>query len=97
MSDVVSTPLLGIGSLVLVVAGVGAAAPPSAFVRLHYVSLATMLGVPLVVGGLLVRDPADWFKLVVIAVLLVATSPVATGATARALSRREAAEREAGP
>ena len=91
---VVSTSLLALGSLVLVLAGVGAALPRSPFVRLHYLSLTTMLGSPLVVLGVLVRDPADWFKLVVITVLLVGTSPAAAAATARVLTRAEADQHE---
>jgi multisubunit Na+/H+ antiporter MnhG subunit len=95
-ADVATTALLAVGSLVLVIAGVGAAVPRSPFVRLHYLSLTTMLGAPLVVLGVLVREPGDWFKLVVIAVLLVTTSPAAAAATARALSRGEAGDRGSG-
>ena len=86
-TDVVSTALMALGTLVLVLASVGSALPPAPFVRLHYLSLATLLGAPLVMLGVLVRDPADWFKLVLIVVLLVGTSPVATSATARAVTR----------
>jgi len=89
-----------IGTAVLVVASVGASLPRSALVRLHYLSMASMAGAPLVLLGVLVRDPADWFKLVVVTVLLVASSPMASAATARAisrggLSRDEAVEGEA--
>lgn len=94
MGEVVSTTLLALGTAVLVLAGIGAALPRSPFVRLHYLGLSTMLGSPLVLLGMLVRQPADWFKLAVIAVLLVATSPAAAAATARALGRGEAGERE---
>ena len=87
--DLVSWTLLGAGSLALVLAGIGAALPRDAMVRLHYLNLATMVGAPLLVLGVLVRDPADWFKLLVILVLVVATSPAATAATARALTRTE--------
>jgi len=34
-----------------------------------------------------VRDPGDWFKLLLIMVLLAGTSPVAAAATARAVAR----------
>lgn len=83
----VSAVLMGLGAAVLVVASVGASLPRSALVRLHYLSMAAMAGAPLVLFGLLVRDPADWFKLVLITVLLVASSPMASAATARAISR----------
>jgi multisubunit Na+/H+ antiporter MnhG subunit len=87
VQDAVSVVLMVAGTVVLVAASVGASLPRSALVRLHYLSLATMVGAPLVIGGVLVRDPADWFKLVLVTVLLGATSPMATAATARALSR----------
>jgi multicomponent Na+:H+ antiporter subunit G len=86
--DAGSTALIALGALVLVLAAVGSAWPPSALVRLHYLSLSGVLGAPLVLLGVLVRDPADWFKLLLILVLLAATSPVAAAATARAVSRR---------
>jgi multisubunit Na+/H+ antiporter MnhG subunit len=37
--------------------------------------------------GAVVRDPGDWFKLLLILVLLAGTSPVAAAATARAVTR----------
>lgn len=89
MADDVSGLLIVAGALFLVLGAVGAALPPSGFVRLHYLSLSTMLGAPLVLVGCVVRDPADWFKLLFIAVLLAASSPVAGAATARALHRAE--------
>jgi len=85
--DAVSAVLMMIGAAVLVMASVGASLPRSPMVRLHYLSLAAMAGAPLVLLGVLVRDPADWFKLAVVTVLLVASSPMATAATARAISR----------
>ena len=96
VGDVASWVLMGAGTLALVLAGVGVARPRNAFVRLHYLNLATMVGAPVLVLGLAVRDPADWFKLLVILVLIVATSPAAPAATARALTRAERSAREAG-
>jgi multisubunit Na+/H+ antiporter MnhG subunit len=94
LADAAATALLAVGSVVLVIAGVGAALPRNAFVRLHYLGLTTMVGAPLAVLGVLMREPGDWFKLVVITVLLVATSPAAAAATARVLSRAEAGDQE---
>jgi multisubunit Na+/H+ antiporter MnhG subunit len=91
-ADVVSTALMSLGALVLVLGSVGAAWPRSALVRLHYLSLSGVLGAPLVLLGVLVRDPGDWFKLLLILVLLAGTSPVATAATARAVTRRGEAQ-----
>jgi multisubunit Na+/H+ antiporter MnhG subunit len=87
ISDAVSTVLVCLGTAVLVVAAVGACLPREPLVRLHYLSLAAMAGAPLVLLGVLVRDPADWFKLLLITGLLVASSPMASAATARAISR----------
>ncbi len=87
VQDAVSTVLMVIGTAVLVVASVGASLPRGALVRLHYLSMASMAGAPLVLLGVLVRAPEDWFKLVVVTVLLVASSPMASAATARAISR----------
>jgi multisubunit Na+/H+ antiporter MnhG subunit len=87
VQDAISLALLGIGTLVMVVAALGACLPPRPLVRLHYLSLAAMVGAPLVLLGVLVHDPADWFKLLLITVLLVASSPMASAATARGISR----------
>jgi multisubunit Na+/H+ antiporter MnhG subunit len=85
--DLVSAVLMTAGAGVLVVASVGASLPRSAMVRLHYLSLAAMAGAPLVLVGVLVHDPADWFKILVVLVLLMMSSPMASTATARAISR----------
>ncbi|MBO0845722.1 MAG: monovalent cation/H(+) antiporter subunit G [Nocardioides sp.] len=85
--EAASAALIGLGTLVLVVASLGVALPRDLFVRLHYLSLAAMAGAPLVLLGVLVHDPADWFKLVLIAMLLVASSPVGSAASARAIAR----------
>jgi multisubunit Na+/H+ antiporter MnhG subunit len=91
LAGVLSTGLLGLGALVLVLACVGATLPADTMVRLHYLSLATMAGTPLAMLGLLVRDPGDWFKLVLITLVLITSSPVATAATARAVTRSASA------
>jgi multisubunit Na+/H+ antiporter MnhG subunit len=85
--DLVAAFLMALGTTVLVVAALGAALPRDPFVRLHYLSLGAMAGAPLVLVGVLVHDPADWFKLVVITLLLVAASPVGSAASARAIAR----------
>jgi monovalent cation/proton antiporter MnhG/PhaG subunit len=87
-AQVVSSALMVVGALVLVLAAAGAAWARSAWVRLHYLSLSSVLGAPLLLLGVLVRDPGNWFKLLLILVLLATTSPVAAAATARAVVRR---------
>jgi multisubunit Na+/H+ antiporter MnhG subunit len=93
VGDLVAGVFISTGSLALVLAAIGAALPRSALVRLHYLNLATMVGAPLVLLGLVVHDPADWFKLLAVVALLAGTSPAASAATARALTRSEAGER----
>ena len=92
--DLASAALLAAGTLALVLAGIGSALPRSPFVRLHYLNLASMVGAPLVLAGVVVRDPSDWFRLAVIGVLLVASSPAASAATARAVTRSRAGGQE---
>jgi len=95
VADAVSAALMVLGTAVLVGASVGASLPRSPVVRLHYLSLASMAGAPLVLLGVLVRAPADWFKLLLILVLVVGSSPVATATTARGISRGGPARGEA--
>ena len=85
--EVAAAALMFLGTAMLVVAALGACLPRRALVRLHYLSLGAMAGAPLVLLGALVRDPADWLKIVLIAVLLVASSPMGAAATARGISR----------
>jgi monovalent cation/proton antiporter MnhG/PhaG subunit len=87
-TDAVSTGLMALGAGVLVLGSIGSAWPRNAYVRLHYLSMSGVLGAPVVLLGAVVRDPGDWFKLLVISVLLAGTSPVAAVATARAVTRR---------
>jgi multisubunit Na+/H+ antiporter MnhG subunit len=87
VGDVIAAVLIVAGTVGLVLAGIGAALPRSSYVRLHYLNLATMVGAPLALLGVLVHDPADWVRLLLIIVLLVGTSPAASAATARAVTR----------
>lgn len=93
-ADIASTVLLAAGTFALVLSAIGSVLPRSPFVRLHYLNLATMLGAPLAVLGIVVRDPGDSFKLLVILVLVAGTSPAASAATARVLTRSGAGEGE---
>jgi multicomponent Na+:H+ antiporter subunit G len=79
--------VLGVG--VLVFACVGVVAMPGALARLHYLSLAS-LGAVIVAAAVLVREGASLIglKALLVAVLLVATSPVLAHATARVIHLR---------
>jgi multisubunit Na+/H+ antiporter MnhG subunit len=87
VGDVIAAVLIVTGTVGLVLAGIGAALPRSSYVRVHYLNLATMVGAPLALLGVLVHDPADWVRLLLIILLLVGTSPAASAATARAVTR----------
>jgi multisubunit Na+/H+ antiporter MnhG subunit len=87
VGDVLAAVLIVAGTVGLVLAGIGSTLPRSPYVRLHYLNLATMVGAPLALLGVLVHDPADWFRVLVIIVLLAGTSPAASAATARAVTR----------
>jgi multisubunit Na+/H+ antiporter MnhG subunit len=87
IGDVIAAVLIVAGTAALVLAGIGSVLPRSSYVRLHYLNLATMVGAPLALLGVLVHDPADWVRLLLIIVLLAGTSPAASAATARAVTR----------
>jgi multicomponent Na+:H+ antiporter subunit G len=85
----VSSALVIAGVAVLVFACVGVLVMPKALARLHYVSVAP-LGVVLVVVAVLVRDGASLIsvKAICVGVFLVVTGPVLSHATARAIHIR---------
>ena len=86
--DLVSAALMVVGAAALALACVGASFARGPLVRLHYVSVAAVFGAPVLILGALLHDPGDWFKLLLVGVLLAGTSPVTGAATARALARR---------
>jgi multicomponent Na+:H+ antiporter subunit G len=77
------------GVAVLAFACAGVLVMPKALARLHYVSVAP-LGVVLVVVAVLVRDGASLIsvKAICVGLFLVATGPVLSHATARAIHAR---------
>ena len=85
MSDVLAVA----GVVVLAFACLGVLVMPRALARLHYVSVAP-LGVVLVVVAVLVRDGASLIsvKAICVGAFLVATGPVLSHATARAIHVR---------
>lgn len=81
--------LLAAGGLVLVLASVGLVVRRDVRDRIHYVSLAAVVGAPLVVLGLAL-SAASWrsgVKLVIIGMLLAGTGPAVSAATGRAVER----------
>lgn len=88
-TGVLATVLLTAGVLAVLVAAVGLLAGGTLFDRLHYLTPASSLGVPLVVAALAVEQPHPGratVKLVLVGLVLMLGGPVVTVATARALT-----------
>lgn len=88
---VVEDLLLVVGCALLVAAVIGLLVVDGFYDRLHFVGLATTLGVPPVVAALAIAADgvAATAKVLVIGALLVGTGPAVTAATARAGVVRE--------
>ena len=93
MTGLIGDALVWLGVATLVLASIGAALPGRTLVRLHYLGLAGMLGVPVLLVGVIVKDPSDAIKLVLIGLLVVATAPIGSAANARATQRTSARDR----
>ena len=84
--DVLSWAMLVAGALFCVIGAIGLNRMPDLFSRLHAVSVIETLGVGFLIIGMLLQTD-DWtvaVRLVIIAIILLATAPVATHALARA-------------
>jgi multicomponent Na+:H+ antiporter subunit G len=75
---------LGVGSALLGAVGILVARDP--YDQLHFTGPATVIGPIAIAGAVLVEEPLSsaGVKAVIVAVLIVATTPVLTHATARA-------------
>ncbi|MST32821.1 hypothetical protein GHK86_08815 [Acidimicrobiaceae bacterium USS-CC1] len=96
MSSVIADALLALGVLVIAASSVGVAVLDDPLHRLHLVTPAALLGVPLVAAAVVVRDGFDaaGFAAIAIAVVSVAASPFLAQALARSIEiRRRAARR----
>ena len=84
--DVLSWLLLVAGGFFVIVGGVGLVRMPDFFTRIHAASITDTLGAGLIVLGLLLQspEPLGAFKLILVLVFLVITSPTATHALAKA-------------
>jgi multisubunit Na+/H+ antiporter MnhG subunit len=87
---VVQAVLLWAGVAILVGAAVGTILAPEVFLRLHYVGLGAVVGVPVVLVSEIVAQPAEAPKLGAVLVLQVLGAPALTTAMARAEDRNEA-------
>jgi len=84
--DVLSWLALIAGGFFVVVGSIGLVRMPEFFTRIHAASITDTLGAGLIVLGLLLQspDPLAAFKLILILLFLVITSPTATHALAKA-------------
>jgi len=88
---VVLVILLSLGSLGVVISCLGILIMPGAYSRLHYLSPAATLGTIAFAAAILWTEgfSASGIKALLIAAILVSTSPVLTHAIARAVRIRE--------
>ena len=84
--DVISGAMMLIGGAFAVIGGIGVMRFPDVFTRLHAAGITDTLAPLLIIGGLMLQ--AGWsiltFKLLLILLFLLFTTPTASHATARA-------------
>lgn len=86
IADIISWPLLVIGSVFVVIGGVGILRMPDFFTRLHPAGITDTMGAGLILVGLMFQAGLTLItvKLVLIFIFLMLTSPTSSHATARA-------------
>lgn len=91
MGDIVSGVLVLAGAVLAVLAGVGVVRFPDVLTRMHAQSKVTTLAALLVLGGVVVAVPRadDVAKVVLVALLLLITTPVAAHLVGRSVYRRD--------
>jgi monovalent cation/proton antiporter MnhG/PhaG subunit len=87
------------GTVILILSAAGQVLRPDVRDRIHYASLAAMVGTPLVALGLaLVSTPwRTGLKLVLIGAVVVLSGPIVSSVTARAIERSGGAGRKEQP
>jgi len=91
MNEIIADILVGMGTLVVVLASVGALRARSVFRRLHYLTVITSVGAPSIGAGAVVVDGLGLTGATVLAivVLLAITGPILGAAVGRLNSQRE--------
>jgi multisubunit Na+/H+ antiporter MnhG subunit len=91
MSEVIADVLVGMGTLVAVLASLGALRARSVFRRLHYLTVLTSVATPLIGLGVLVVVGIGLTGATVLAivVLLAGTGPILGAATGRLNAQRD--------
>lgn len=88
--DLIGVLLMLGGAVLLVIAALGLWTLPDALARQHAATKAGTLSLTLLLfgAGLLAEDSGWWWRIAVVAVLLICTLPVASHMLARAAARR---------
>lgn len=91
MADVLADVLLGLGTVLAVLASVAALRSRSVFRRLHYLTVLTSLAAPLVGAAMIVADGLGLTgaSVLLIVVLLAVTGPILSAATGRLNAQRD--------
>ena len=91
MNQVIADILVGLGTLVVVLASIGALRARSVFRRLHYLTVITSVGAPAIGAGALVVDGIGLTgaSVLAIVVLLAITGPILGAAVGRLNAQRE--------
>lgn len=91
MTDVIADVLLGLGTLVAILASLAALRSRSVYRRLHYLTVLTSVAGPLVGVSLLVSDGLGLTgaSVLLITVLLAITGPILSAATGRLNAQRD--------
>jgi monovalent cation/proton antiporter MnhG/PhaG subunit len=86
MTEVIAAVLLLVGSAVALVAAIGVARLPDAFLRMHAATKAGVVGTGMVLlgAGFAFGDAGAWMRVVLILAFLLVTTPVASHALGRA-------------
>jgi monovalent cation/proton antiporter MnhG/PhaG subunit len=92
MADLAAAFLLVVGSIVVLLAAIGVARFPDAFMRMHAATKAGVIGTGLCILGAALGfgDQATWVKATVIVVFLLVTTPIASHVLGRAAWRASA-------
>jgi multicomponent Na+:H+ antiporter subunit G len=100
VTHAIGLALVGLGCAVIVLACVGAVTVRGdVFVRLHFVTPVTSIGVPLIAVGLSVESGQPYViaELLMIALILFVAGPIAETATARVAAQQRGIDQQRQP
>ncbi len=83
MIDILGYILILLGSIFLILSGVGLLRMPDTITRMHAGTKASTLGSLLVIVGVICLEPTLWFKLSILALFILITNPLSSSILAR--------------